>query len=119
MGPSQTERVIKAARSYRGVCRVDFMAPDVVDGGPPILNFPGRMFDAERAGHSFEMIGKRHGCKVFRLIDVERDAAPSPPDDETDPSPSGGVSLNTEQDDEPALFEAAAESIPHWRQDAA
>jgi len=71
---TQTERVVKAARSSRGVCRIDFQLPDVIDGGDPILNFPGRMYDAERAGYSFEVIGKRNRCKVFRLIEdgIER-----------------------------------------------
>jgi hypothetical protein len=66
---TQTERIVRAAKGARGICRVDFQLPDVIDGGDPILNFPGRMYDAERAGHCFEVIGKRHRCKVFRLIE--------------------------------------------------
>jgi hypothetical protein len=105
-GPTQTDRVVKAARSFRGICRVDFQLPDVIDGGSPILNFPGRMFDAERLGHNFEIIGKRHGCKVWRLI--------SDPDEQTVPSPSSCASPSADEPDESTLFTPAPTSRPHW-----
>jgi|HubBroStandDraft_3_1064219.scaffolds.fasta_scaffold201560_3 hypothetical protein len=79
---TQTERVIAAARSYRGITAVDFMLPNVVDGGPPITRVAARLWDAEQEGFSFECIGKRDRCKVFRLCgepDVERTAS-NPPD---------------------------------------
>jgi hypothetical protein len=75
--PSQVDRILKAARRFNGVCRVDFQLPDVIDGGKPILNFPGRMYDAEKEGHSFEVIGKRHKCKVFRLVEDSASTAAS------------------------------------------
>jgi hypothetical protein len=65
---TQIDRLVKAARSSKGVCRIDFQLPNVIDGGDPILNFPGRMYDADRLGYCFEVIGKRNRCKVFRLI---------------------------------------------------
>ena len=66
---SQTERLIKAARAYHGITRLDFLAPNVIDGGTAITNFPGRMYDAEhKHGAVFEVVGKRHGCNVFRLV---------------------------------------------------
>jgi hypothetical protein len=87
---------------------VDFQKP-TIDGGDPILNFPGRLFDAERRGCSFEVIGKRNRCKVFRLIeepDVEvgrggpRDEGSNPP-----PSPSGQLSSTADLSAEQRLFE--------------
>jgi hypothetical protein len=118
--PTQTDRVIKAARSFRGVCQADFFAGSVVDGGKPITRLAARIFDAEQQGHAFEIIGRRQGFKVYRLLDVERDTAPPVPPGKTAPSPSRCVSLSTDaQEGEPALFENAPESVPHWRQDAA
>jgi hypothetical protein len=71
---TQTERVIAAARSYRGITAVDFLVP-VIDGGTPITRLAARLWDAERDGYSFECIGRRDKCKVWRLLsepDVER-----------------------------------------------
>lgn len=65
---TQTARVIKAARSFRGVSQVDFLGPDTVDGGPPITRLAARLWDAEQQGYSFECIGWRDKCKCWRLI---------------------------------------------------
>jgi hypothetical protein len=79
---TQVERVIAAARSYRGVTQVDFLGPSVVDGKEPITRLAARLWDAEREGYSFECLGRRDKCKVWRLCgepDVERTAS-NPPD---------------------------------------
>jgi hypothetical protein len=79
---TQTERVIAAARSYRGVTQVDFLGPSVVDGKEPITRLAARLWDAEQEGYSFECLGRRDKCKVWRLCgepDVERTAS-NPPD---------------------------------------
>lgn len=68
---TQVERVIAAAHSFRGITQVDFLAPDVVDGGPPITRLAARLYEAEREGHSFECLGRRDKCKIWRLIGVE------------------------------------------------
>src|SRR4051812_44300588 len=65
---TQTERVIAAARSYRGVCAVDFLGPDVIDGGKPITRVAARIQDAEERGYVFETIGWRSKMKVYRLV---------------------------------------------------
>lgn len=79
---TQVERVIRAADTHRGVCQVDFLAPDVIDGGPPITRLAARLWDAEQWGCVFECIGRRSGCKVWRLVskpdDVERTASGVP-----------------------------------------
>jgi hypothetical protein len=109
--PTQTDRVVKAARSFRGVCQADFFAGNVVDGGKPIARLAARIFDAEQQGHIFEIVGWRKSFKVYRLADVERDTAPPVRPGKTALSPSRCVSLST---DEPTLFEPAAQTRPHW-----
>lgn len=102
---TQTERVILAAKSFRGVSQVDFLGPDTVDGKPPITRLAARIFDAERKGHVFEIIGWRQSCKVYRWIEgpgVEGGAgswengAPSDPADSS-PGPSLALSSGVER----------------------
>jgi hypothetical protein len=76
---SQVERVIEAARSFRGITQVDFLLPDVVDGGPPITRLAARLLEADRMGYSFECLGRRDRCKVWRLLDVEQTIDPPLP----------------------------------------
>ncbi len=67
-GPTQLERVIAAARARDGVCQVDFLGPDVVDGGTPITRLGARVWDAEQRGAVFEILGRRSGFRVYRLV---------------------------------------------------
>ncbi len=79
---TQVERIVAAARSYRGITQIDFLAPSVVDGKEPITRVAARLWDAEQEGYSFECLGRRDRCKVWRLCgepDVERTAS-NPPD---------------------------------------
>lgn len=123
-GPTQTERVIKAARSYRGITQVDFLLPGVVDGGTPITRVGARLFDAEQMGYSFECIGRRDKCKAWRLLsepEVERGSAVrAAPETVSDSSPlaaSGEVSATLSLSPEP-LF-SLTEETAHWRSEAA
>ena len=78
---TQIDRVIKAARSFRGVCQADLLGADVVDGGHPITRLAARIQEAEERGYVFEIIGTRSKCRVYRLArepDVERTAGNSP-----------------------------------------
>lgn len=68
---SQLDRVLKASRSFDGVCQADFSGAETVDGGPIITRVAARLYDLEQAGHRFEHIGTRHKTKVFRLIEAE------------------------------------------------
>jgi hypothetical protein len=100
---TQVERVVAAARSFRGVCQVDFLAPDVVDNGKPITRLAARLWDAEQQGFEFECIGKRSGCNVYRLVsepDVERRV------DRPSPS-SGSEGLTTPQQVDASLSAVA------------
>jgi len=68
MSRTQVERVIAAADSLRGVCQVEFLGIETVDGGPTITRLAARIQDAEDKGYVFESLGKRHDCKVYRLV---------------------------------------------------
>jgi hypothetical protein len=120
---SQMARVVAAARSFRGVSQVDLLAPNVVDGKSPITRLAARIFDAERQGYSFEVIGRRGGCKVYRLVSepgVERTLDPEtaqvPPCTPLPLEPRGVEgSLSTGQD---ALFEAPVRRTGHYEEAA-
>ena len=117
---TQTQRVIAAAKSYRGVTQVDFLGTHTIDGGPPITRVAARIQDARDEGHEFENLGTRQSCKVYRWVsgpdEVERERAgttatvedvrrtlPGPP---AEPQPS------------PTLFDLST-AEPHWKFEAA
>jgi hypothetical protein len=81
--PQQTQRtrVLAALRhaGTKGITAVDFLAPNVIDGGPPILGFAARISELGRS-HTIVTAGKRDKCKVFRLVE----------DDADESSPQGG-----------------------------
>lgn len=65
---TQPERVLAALRrAPNGLTRVDFQPPNVIDGGEPILNFPGRIKDLRDAGYEIESVGRRSKCLIFKL----------------------------------------------------
>ena len=53
---TQKERILNALRSAgaRGISPVDFLAPDVCDGGKPILRVAARILDLKNEGHSID-----------------------------------------------------------------
>jgi hypothetical protein len=78
--PTQLERVIAASRSFRGVAQVDFLAPNVCDGGTPITRLAARIEEAKDRGYAFDVIGTRSKCRVYRLADdAESGRRPEPP----------------------------------------
>jgi hypothetical protein len=78
---SQRARVLAALRSRGadGVCSVDFLLPDVLDGGSPITRLAARMLELREDGHEIQVIGEKHGCAVYRLMRDAQDARPVPP----------------------------------------
>jgi hypothetical protein len=64
---TQLERVLAKARSYDGVCQADFAHP-VCDGADPVTRVGARLYELDQQGYSFEVIGWRNRCKIFRLI---------------------------------------------------
>jgi hypothetical protein len=83
---TQTDRVLAALTraGARGITRVDFQLPDVCDGGTPILNIPGRIYDLRNAGIEIAEIGRRQACVVYVLARSVRARAetPAPPEAE-------------------------------------
>lgn len=69
---TQADRVLKAARSYRGTSQAEWLADVTPDGGPRITRVAARIQELEEQGHVFEIIGRRSKCVVYRLADVER-----------------------------------------------
>lgn len=78
----QALRVLKALEKAgpRGLTRVDFGLPNVVDGGPPIVNIPARILELKQAGHPVGENGRRDRCRVYVLepMVVSAPAQPSP-----------------------------------------
>jgi hypothetical protein len=66
---TQVERVLHAARRAgpRGITAVDFLAPDVCDGGKPITRLAARINDLEHRGFKFRDGGRRQSTKVYVL----------------------------------------------------
>lgn len=73
MSKTQTERVLALSKRFNGVCQADLLLPDVADGGTPITRVAARLWDLEQEGHSFEHIGTRKRCKVFRVLEAEQE----------------------------------------------
>jgi len=71
---TQTDRVLAALSraGARGITRVDFQLPDVIDGGPPILNIPARILELKNAGFEITDDGRRQKCKVYVLVTSDR-----------------------------------------------
>jgi hypothetical protein len=67
---SQQDRVLAALSraGARGITQVDFLLPDVIDGGPPITRLPARIKELRDAGLPVRNGGIRDKCRVFRLL---------------------------------------------------
>ncbi|HTE60086.1 MAG TPA: hypothetical protein VK631_07015 [Solirubrobacteraceae bacterium] len=66
---TQTDRVLAALSraGARGITAVDFAAPDVCDGGKPIMRVAARVKDLRDAGFEIETGGERDSCAVYKL----------------------------------------------------
>jgi hypothetical protein len=115
--PTQTERVIAAARSPDGVCQADFLLPDVIDGGPPIVRVGARIQDAEERGHTFAILGWRRKTRVYRLV-AEPEPAPSDRRTASVGDAASNVCSSPDPEQSP-LFEAPAAGTEHWRGETA
>jgi hypothetical protein len=99
---TQTDRVLKAARSIRGTCQADWLASHTPDGGQPITRVAARIQDLEDRGYTFEILHDRGGTRVYRLTSEpstgveagarssDRHAPPVP----AEPSASAGLSAD-------------------------
>lgn len=69
---TQTNRVLAALyRAGRaGITQVDFALPNVIDGGAPITRVAARIKDLRDTGVRIEVIGTRHSCAVYALVQL-------------------------------------------------
>jgi hypothetical protein len=83
---TQKDRVLRALRNARGrgVTRVDFLSPNVIDGGTPILNPPARVEELRKDGHHILNAGLRDDCTIYTLAPPAEPWEPIP----TDPAPA-------------------------------
>jgi hypothetical protein len=68
---TQAERVLRAARSFRGTCQADWLADETPDGSPRITRVAARIQDLEAEGCVFEIIGVRSKTRVYRLVEQQ------------------------------------------------
>lgn len=66
---TQKTRLLNALQKHpEGIDRTQFLAPDVIDGGKPIINIPARIEELRNEGHRIIDAGRRHNCEVYRLV---------------------------------------------------
>ena len=65
----QRNRVLAALTRAgdKGLTRVDFALPDVIDGGEPIINIPARILELRNEGFRIVSGERRNRCVVYRL----------------------------------------------------
>jgi hypothetical protein len=81
--PSQKMRWLKElkAAGSAGVEATAFLAPDVCDGGKPILRSASRITELRQAGHHITSKRQPNGTALYVLDETKRTApdAPEPP----------------------------------------
>lgn len=111
---TQVERVIKAARSFRGVCQPDFEGAVTIDRKPRITRLAARIHEAEQKGYVFERLHRRHGFIVYRLVS-EPDAGGGAGSSPVLASPAPPVLSHGgdgQPDDDAGLIPRASASVP-------
>jgi hypothetical protein len=78
---TQKLRVLAALRSRgaRGITSVDFLLPNIIDGGKPITRVAARVLELRQENHRIVVEGERDGCYIYRLLEDAQDARPVPP----------------------------------------
>lgn len=82
---TQSARVLEALRKAggRGVTQIDFLIPNVADGGSPITRVAARVLELKQDGHHIVTDGERDSCAVYKLVyDAETPV-------EVEPEPTG------------------------------
>lgn len=76
---TQRDRVLRllTARGNTGVCAVDFLGPEVADGGAPITRLAARVHELREDGVPIRKNGQRNSCDVYVLARPQ--ARPAPP----------------------------------------
>lgn len=76
--PTQRSRLPRAllAAGPRGVATTDFLAPNVIDGGLPILRVPSRVDELRQRGHLIETTRASNRTAVYVLRGPAVSSAP-------------------------------------------
>lgn len=75
----QTTRVLRALRRHPdGITQVDFLLPNVIDGGRPITRLAARIRDLRTEGEEIVTDGERYGCAVYKLPPKQPVVLPPP-----------------------------------------
>lgn len=71
---NQTDRVLAELRraGARGVTAVSFAAPNICDGGPPIMRLAARIAELRGAGHKITDGGRTGAVKRYVLEEPQR-----------------------------------------------
>lgn len=71
---TQCDRVLAYLEQYGYVNTVDFMAPEVCDGGLPIIRLAARIYDLRVQGHHIDDLKEANGTVTYLWRGVEREA---------------------------------------------
>jgi hypothetical protein len=71
---TQQDRVLAALTraGARGVTQVDFLLPNVIDGGAPITRVAARVNELRNDGFQIQTDGERDSCAVYKLVLSDR-----------------------------------------------
>jgi hypothetical protein len=107
------DRLLAAFRMVgsRGLTRVDFLAPNVIDNGKPVTNFPGRVYDLRKRGYAIVPNGERRNrCNVYTLVEQFQDvqsASDSPSGSVREPADSSSSDRQVVEGGAATLFDEA------------
>jgi hypothetical protein len=118
----QVDRVLELMRQRGefGVTQVDFLLPDVADGGPPITRLGARVQDLEEQGHVISASGRPNKCVIYRLEREASDTEAGPGREQHHSPPAEGVAnvaVGADLGAAGQLFPLP--SVPHYKADAA
>jgi hypothetical protein len=91
---TQNQRVLDYLERHGYVNTVDFMAPEVCDGGRPIIRLAARIYDLRVQGHHIDDLKEANGTVTYLWRGVEREA--------DGPREPASVPLDTPLFDQPA-----------------
>lgn len=89
----QRLRVLDALRAAgnAGVGTSCFLAPDVVDGGKPIVRLPSRIDELRKAGYTIVSHRAPNGTAIYRLVGEAAPAAACAPEPVSDDEPDASL----------------------------
>lgn len=91
------------------VAAVDFLAPNVIDGGKPITRLAARKYDLVQDGHDVRDVGVKNGCSVYAWFGMLENTGPAAVETTPDPPAPDHVEAA------PTLFDLPDERSPYRR----